>query len=310
MNIFYLAAGFGKRLLPHTLTYAKPTIPFLNVPMGLYQFQYLKNVGQTINNFVVNTHHLPEQIEKLYLTQPYMLLSPLFSHEPKILGSAGGLKQAIGHFKSNQPIVMMNADEVYFTQQQDFLNEALEEHKKTGALATLVVVKHSEAGKKFGAISCSGRVVKHISKTLVDPNLVPWHYIGVMIVSWNIMNLIPDYKETNIFYDILVHHLDKVRIFPLAAEWYETGNKNDFLSASEIVLSQINNYKGLTQFINTFDLSTVISNPKTTALISKSHKVDAKNLSGFVSINKSAVITPNQLFDNGVYFDKQAIRYE
>ena len=239
-----------------------------------------------------------------------MSISPVFSHEPKILGSAGGLKNAMSRFKSNQPIIMMNADEVYFTAQQDFLNEALEEHKKTGALATLVVVKHPEAGKKFGAISCTGRMVKHISKALIDPNLVPWHYIGVMIVSWNVLSLIPDHKETNIFYDVLVHHLDKVRIFPLTAEWYETGNKNDFLSASEIVLSQINNYKGLTQFINTYDLSTVINNPKTTAIISKSHKVDLKNLSGLVAINKTVPVAPNQVFENGVYFDKHSIKYE
>lgn len=310
MNLFLAAAGLGTRFHPFTLTHAKPTIPFLNVPMGLYQFQYLKLLEQSISAMVVNTHHLPEQIENLYLTQPYLRLSTEFSYEPKILGSAGGLMQASNKMKTNQPILFMNADEVYFTQQQDYLNAALEDHKKTGALATLVVVKHPEAGKKFGAISCNGRLVKNISKKLTDPNLVPWHFIGVMILSWNVLSLIPDGKEQNIFYDVLVNHLDKLRIFPITAEWYETGNKNDFLTASEIVLSQINKYAGLQSFINQYDLSTPIINAKTTALISKSHKVNPSNLTGFVSINKTAKINPNGLFENAAYFDNQIIKYE
>lgn len=310
MNLLLLAAGLGTRLQPYTLYHPKAAIPFLNVPMGLYQFQYLKHLQSAISSFVINTHHLPEQIEQLYLSQPYLRLSLDFSHETKILGSAGGLKHASRRMTSNQPILLMNADEVYFAQKQDYLNEVIDEHKKSQALATLVVTKHPGAGKKFGAISCVGRQVKNISKTLIDPNWVPWHYIGVMLLSWNILNLIPDNKESNIFYDILIHHLDKVRIFPLTAEWYETGNRNDFLTGSEIVLSQITNYPGLLSFINQYDPSDVIHNAKTTALISKSHKIDMKNLNGFVSISRTAQISPHQIFENAAYFDKQIIKYE
>ena len=310
MNLFLLAAGLGTRLQPYTLQHPKPTIPFLNVPMGLYQFQYLRHLTSPITTSVVNTHHLPEQVEKLYLTQPYMRLSPYFSHENTILGSAGGLKLASAYMTSNQPILMMNADEVYFTQQKDFLNELLLEHKKSQALATLVVIKHPEAGKKFGAISCDGRLVKHISKTLISPNLVPWHYIGVMMISWSVLGLIPDHQETNIFYDILNKHLDKVRIFPLAAEWYETGNKKDLLNASEIVLSQIGNYKGLPDFINEYDPSDVISTPSVTGLISQSQKVDAKNLKGLVCISQSAKIKADQAFENVVCFEDQIIKHD
>ncbi len=309
MNLFLLAAGLGTRLQPYTLQYPKPTIPFLNVPMGLYQFQYLQNLSTPITSSVVNTHHLPEQIEKLYSTQQYMQLSPYFSHEDQILGSAGGLKQAANYMTSNQPILMMNADEVYFTQQKDFLNDLLIDHKKSQALATLVVIKHPEAGKKFGAISCDGRLVKHISKTLISPRLVPWHYIGVMMVSWSVLGLIPADQETNIFYDILIKHLDKVRIFPISAEWYETGNKKDFLNASEVVLSQINFYKGLLPFINAYDASDVSKTAQYTSLISKSQQVDSSKMNGFVCISQSARLSQNLLIENAVYFENQIITH-
>ena len=121
-NVFLLAAGQGTRFKPLTLKYPKPAIPFLNVPMGLYQFQYLKYID--VKNLVVNTFHLPEKIQNVYENQPYFKNKIHFSNETGfILGSAGGLKKASVHMDLSKPILMMNADEINFPKDREFLKK-------------------------------------------------------------------------------------------------------------------------------------------------------------------------------------------
>ena len=210
MIVFMLAAGLGTRLRPVTNLHPKPCVPFLNVPMGLYHFRYLHTVP--IEQLVINTFHLPEQVVELYRSQPYYKGSINFSNEQGvILGSSGGLKKASALFKqtSDQTVLMMNADEILFDYDTGFLKKAYEKHINEKNWATLVVMKHPEAGGKFGAIWCEqdGRV-KVIGKQAPSSTAVPYHYIGLIFMNRDILETIPDGTETNIFYDILKHQLN------------------------------------------------------------------------------------------------------
>lgn len=305
MNLLLLAAGLGSRLLPYTNHFPKPAIPFLNVPMGLYQFQYLKFLESKLSSFVVNTHHLPEHVEALYVSQPYMPNRPQFSFEAeKILGNGGALKKAEHLFTKNQPIILMNADEVYFSENKSFLNDLIAHHEKTNALATLTVMQHPEAGKKFGAIWCDGKAVKHIGKTCDDKSLKPWHYIGVCILSWEIMQyIIPD-KEQNILYDVLFPFLDRLEIFELETTWFETGNKEDLLAATEVMLKKLDQDKELQNFINQYDRSKLILS----SLISENQTISTNQLHGYNCISKTAQILPDTKFENSIVFENQIIK--
>ncbi len=305
MNLFLAAAGLGTRLHPFTLKHAKPTIPFLNVPMGLYQFQYLKHLKNKLSSFVVNSHHLPSQIENLYKSQPYLLYKPQFSFEAgTILGNGGALKKVENLFTKDEPILLMNADEVYFTENKKFLNELLAHHQKTKALATLTVMQHPEAGKKFGAIWSDHKSVKHIGKTCADKNLKPWHYIGVCILSWEIMKYIQPNKEQNILYDVLFPFLDRLEIFELESTWFETGNKEDLLSATEVMLKNLDKNTELQNFINQYDPSKMILS----SLVSDKHSIDSNVLSGYNCISKSAKLLPNSTYENSIVFENQTIK--
>lgn len=305
MNLLLLAAGFGSRLRPYTDHFPKPTIPFLNVPMGLYQFQYLNYLKTQLSSFVVNTHHLPKQIEALYTSQPYLSLKPQFSFENDvILGNGGALKKAEFLFTKGDPILLMNADEVYFTENKEFLNELYAHHKKTNALATLTVMQHPEAGKKFGAIWCDDISVKHIGKTCSDESLKPWHYIGVCLLSWEVMQHVLPNKEQNILYDVLFPFLDRLEIFELKTEWFETGNKEDLLAATETMLKKLETDKELKNFINQFDPSKLILS----SLISEKQIVSADQLHGYNCISKTAHVTPETSFENSIVFENQIIK--
>ena len=306
MNVMLLAAGLGTRLAPLTNKYPKPSVPFLNVPLGFYQFQFLKHLP--IDRLVVNTFHIAEKIHQLYKNQPYYKNEIYFSNESgKILGGAGGLKKASVFMKPDSPILLMNADEVYFTKQQDFLKAALKRHVENKNLSTVVVVEHPEAGKKFGALWAENLQVKDISKTAKHTNLIPWHCIGPIFLSWEALKLIPDYQETNIFYDTLLPQLSsgKVEIFPITADWYETGNPADYIEATKKVLSNLT--PELLQFINQYDESDLIRNSQTESLVSKSKHIDSSKLFGVNVISKSADLLKMNKVKDSVLFDLEVV---
>lgn len=314
MNLFVLAAGLGTRFNPLTLKIPKPAIPFLNVPMGYYNFRFLKCIDKEIHTFVANTHHLPQQIENLYRNQHLISAKPQFSNEPgTILGTAGGIKHASPLFKKNEPILMMNADEIIFTENDNFLKDAFKQHNDNQALATLIVTKNPEVGTKFGAILCEGRNVKNIAKTITDKKLEPWHYIGLIILSWPVVDMISGQKEENIFYDILLNHLEKVQIYPIDADWYETGNQIDFIKASQATLTELKKspvnakYKNVMTFINQVHPSTLYKNENSVSLIADAKKLDSKNLQGFNVIAADSKIKSDHIENVIAFADERLI---
>lgn len=237
VNVLLFAAGLGTRLKPATDKHPKPCLPLLGIPLGYYALPYIQHLN--VSHFVVNTFHLPEQIHSLYFNaNPETQFSNEYSF---IKGSGGGLKQASKYFDPLDPILTMNADEVFFTNEQNFLSRALEQHLRDDALATLVVTEHPEAGKKFGAIWCDGNKIIAIGKDKPSRPAKPWHFIGTQFFSQRILNLIPDGIETNIFYDVLVNHLNRtgLMIYPIRCEWFETGNIQDYTDTKKIITAKM-----------------------------------------------------------------------
>ena len=87
-----LCAGLGTRLSPITETLPKPLVPVLNVPNLLHSLYLLKRAG--IVDIVLNTHHLPEQIESFLGDGSRWDLRLHFSREKTLLGTGGGVKKA------------------------------------------------------------------------------------------------------------------------------------------------------------------------------------------------------------------------
>lgn len=309
MNLFFLAAGLGARLRPLTHKYPKPCVPFLNVPMAYYQFRFLEQLK--ISSCVANSFHLPEKIKELYTTQTYFKNKIIISEENDVLlGSAGGLKKAAKHFSADETILMINADEIFFTDDNLFLQKAYQQHTANNNLATLIVMEHPEAGNKFGAIWCDGKKVKNIGKTSAEQTLKPLHYIGMIFINKKVLDLIPENAETNIFYDILIKELsgNSVEVYKLNCSWYETGNPADYLLATKSVLNTLD--EKTLQFINCFDPSRLIKNDSGISLISNSISLDEEKLKGFNVISKSTnpqnILTPEKI-ENSVLFENEIL---
>lgn len=236
MNVMLLAAGEGTRLRPYTNILPKPAIPFLTVPLAAHALGFLRQVQ--INKLVVNTFHLPNKIHELFHKLPHGARELSFSDEVgEILGSGGGLGKARQHFLGGGDFLMMNADEVILPKDEKILLKALEAHRKSQALATLLVMDHAEVGSQFGGAwtDVQGNILG-FGKTPTANSVKGWHFIGVQILSERIFDFIPKEGPSNILYDAVTQGVAagcKAQVFPIECEWFETGNPKDFLAASQ-----------------------------------------------------------------------------
>ncbi len=89
---FVLGAGLGTRLRPLTEELPKPLVPVFGKPLITFAFDHLCAAG--VRSFVVNTHHLPECFQDSLGKGLYRGFPIRFVHEPVLLETGGGIKNA------------------------------------------------------------------------------------------------------------------------------------------------------------------------------------------------------------------------
>ncbi len=104
---FVLGAGLGTRLRPLTDELPKPLVPIFQKPLISFAFDHLAAEG--IRSFVVNTHHLPEMFAKEFGGGSYRGMPLDLIHEPVLLETGGGIKNAERSLGAN-PFVVYSGD--------------------------------------------------------------------------------------------------------------------------------------------------------------------------------------------------------
>lgn len=249
MQALILAAGLGNRLRPYTENAAKPSLPFLNIPMLGYSLFLLEQAG--LKNLVINTHHAKDSVEACLtkIAKPDYKVS--FSFEPEILGSGGGLRKASSQLDIQQPVFLLNGDNICLFTDTQILKKLFDFHVQHDSLATLLCCPHEEVGTTFGGAFIDKThteagyewgEVKAFSKKLL-PNLQGFHFTGVILLSPKIFELLPE-GNSNILYDVLVKAIDggdKVHAFiDRSVQWYETGDPRNYLDATRMCLTTLN----------------------------------------------------------------------
>ncbi len=172
-----LAAGFGKRLLPLTLTCPKPLAPLNGRPLLDYTFDHIHEAG--LQKCVVNTHYLSDQIQN-HLQR---IQGPIihFSHEPELLETGGGITKALPFFE-NHPFFSINGD-IWWTDKEELALKRLDRvWDDTKMDVLLLLVERSKAlgytGK--GDYFCSideGKITYR-----KDKDYAPYVYGGLQIL--------------------------------------------------------------------------------------------------------------------------------
>ena len=117
MKSMILAAGYGKRLGNLTKDTPKPLIQVKG--KALIDFHIDKLIAIGCKKIVINVHYLAEKIIN-HVTAKYIdAIDIVFSHEENILGTGGGIKNAVKHFDQDDFLVInsdiySNLDYSYF----------------------------------------------------------------------------------------------------------------------------------------------------------------------------------------------------
>lgn len=107
MKAMILAAGFGTRMRPLTLTTPKPLVQLRGQALIDYHLNAFKKIQ--VSEIAINVHHLGEQIIA-YVQQRWGHDFKLhFFTETAILGTGGGIYQALSVF-DNKPFIVVSAD--------------------------------------------------------------------------------------------------------------------------------------------------------------------------------------------------------
>jgi NDP-sugar pyrophosphorylase family protein len=240
MKAMILAAGFGTRLFPLTIDRTKPAIPFLGKPLVGYVAEYVAQFG--FEDVVVNLHHQPESVKNsLGNGQAFGVKIHYTLEHPDILGTAGALWNARDLLK-NETFLVVNGKIITDID----LAAALETHRKTGAVATMVL-KENTKREKFSVVDVENGFVKGFSgypiSTTDDGQLTtgnpPLMYTGIQILEPEVFNYIPPAIESDIisvFYRPAIAEGKKIAAHVAEGKWYELSTIPRYLDISLAML--------------------------------------------------------------------------
>jgi len=189
MKAMILAAGLGVRLRPLTDATPKPLLPIAGRPLLVWNLLLLKRHG--ITDVIVNLHHLGDQIVQAVGDGSRLGLRVVYSHEPALQGTGGGIRQA-APFLTDGPFLVLNGD----TLSQCDLTGLIAAHRAGKALATLALREDPEAAA-WGpvAVDADLRILQINGAPPLAPHAEPLPspcmFAGIHVMEPAILSAIP-----------------------------------------------------------------------------------------------------------------------
>jgi mannose-1-phosphate guanylyltransferase/phosphomannomutase len=231
---FVLAAGFGQRMLPITETVPKPLLPVGHIPLVGYALHLLRYHG--ITDVFLNLHHLGRSLREVLGDGADYGVHLTYSPEEEILGTGGGLKKI--HEKLRHTVVVVNSDTLIDVD----LHAALAAHRRSGALATMVLREAPERGN-FGQIEIDAQM--RIVRILGQGPALDAHrslmFTGVQIFEPRFLEYIPPGVHACIVRDgycKALRHQEPLYAYVAEHYWADAGTPSSYLQANTDALMQ------------------------------------------------------------------------
>jgi mannose-1-phosphate guanylyltransferase len=208
MKALLLSAGLGTRLRPITDTIPKCLVPINGIPLLEYWLDNLSKVG--IEDFLINTHYLPDQIEKFVKKSKYKDNITLV-YEKELLNT-GGTILANKAFINNQTFMLVHADNLSFCDFNAFINS----HKNRNKICEITMMLfHTDTPSSCGIVKLDNQgIVQEFYEKVKNPpsNLANG---AVYICEPSIIDFLDNLKKENIDFsnDILPNYLGKINTF-------------------------------------------------------------------------------------------------
>ena len=225
-----LAAGYGSRLKPLTEVRAKPALPVAGCPMIRRVLKWLADQG--VSKAVINLHHQPETITQVVGHGNSLGLQVRYSWEPKLLGSAGGPRQALDLLGNR--FFIINGD----TLTDLSLKALFRHHVDTRAHVTMAATPHP-APSRYGGIkqNDSGHVVG-FSRAGTDKMK---HFVGVQLAEASVFaDLIagePLSTVGGLYNNFVSKKIGDIHAFNTDATFHDIGTPLDYLNANKALVA-------------------------------------------------------------------------
>jgi NDP-sugar pyrophosphorylase family protein len=222
-----LTAGLATRLRPLSFLRAKAAMPVAGEPLVRRILSWLRASGVT--DAVLNLHHLPHTITGRVGDGSDLGLRVRYSWEVPILGSAGGPKLA-SPLVGPRTFLIVNGD----TLTNVPIPALVEAHQQSGALVTMAVTSHADAGKYGGVVTDSGGVVTRFAAR--GSAAGSRHFVGVQVVEAEAFASVPEgtFAESvaAVYPALMAERPGSVRAHECRAEFFDIGTPADYLETS------------------------------------------------------------------------------
>src|SRR6266513_1194275 len=195
---FVLGAGLGSRLRPLTEGLPKPLIPIFQKPLITFALDHLINMG--VERFVINTHKQPELFESFFCGNEYEGRSVTLLHEPDLLETGGGIKNAELYLGSD-PFLTYSGDILTDISLQPLIDE----YFRRGNDVTLAL---RNTGLASDVALRDHRVVDIANRYGIPGN---FDFANIAVWTSPIFQRIPPHK--------------KISFIPIIADWISEGGK-------------------------------------------------------------------------------------
>jgi NDP-sugar pyrophosphorylase family protein len=208
LDVVLLCGGKGERLNSVLAGMPKPLAAINGRPFLDILIDYLRGLG--FRRFILCIGYRADLIKQHY-EQKKESLGIIFSEENKPLGTAGAVKNAQSHIKSD-PFLVMNGDSICRADLNKFIDFHIS--KKAAICALLVKAKQ---GQDYGAVKLDNKA----QVTSFDEKITagPERFIntGIYLLSAEVLDFIPEGKKFSFEYDLFPKLIYK-RFFGLTTD--------------------------------------------------------------------------------------------
>ena len=225
---FVLAAGLGTRLRPLTEELPKPLIPIFQKPLLTFALDHLIDVG--VNRFVINTHRHPQLFQDFFDGRGYDGFPITLVHEPDLLETGGGIKNAESHF-GREPFLTYSGDILTDVELQPLIDEHF--HRKNDVTLAL-----RDTGLAAAVALRDQRVVDISNRYGVAGN---FDFANIAVWNSAIFERIPPRKKISfipIIADWIAQGAKIGGVVMNEGKWFNIGSRGEYLEVHRTILRE------------------------------------------------------------------------
>jgi NDP-sugar pyrophosphorylase family protein len=191
MKALILAAGQGTRLKQLTAHRPKPLLPLRGQPVLVHTIRWLQSYG--IGDIAVNVHHHADAVVAALGDGTRLGVSITYSHEERLLGTAGAAKRLAGYL--TEPFVVVYGDVLTNLDLSRLIHF---HHSRPGSgrsyPALTLALYHVPEPSQCGLVEtgAAGRIRRFVEKPPADQVFTDLAFSGVMVCEPRILRFIPE----------------------------------------------------------------------------------------------------------------------